>query len=62
MPKTYDLQTDACILKGLTGALDALTWEGFDPDNWASVTALIRTINTQAKELSEALASLPEEA
>ena len=62
MPKTrYEIETDALTLKGLIVALDALTWEGHDPEKWGSVTALIRTINKQAIELSEAIARQPEQ-
>lgn len=61
MPNNYELQTDACTLKGLTHALDVLTWEGFHSESWTSVTALIRTINQQAKKLSGNLANLPDE-
>lgn len=61
MQQIYDLTTSALTLKGLTGALDTLTLQGFQPDSWPSVTALIRTINQQAKEHFEALAHLPEQ-
>lgn len=62
MPKTrHEIETDAVTLRGLTKALDALSWEGPDPETWGSVTALIRTINRQAIELSEAIARQPEQ-
>lgn len=60
MPTTYDLQTSAVTLKGLTQALNALTWEG-TPEQWGPTAALIRTINTQAKDLCDSLAGLPDE-